>query len=491
MGIWCKLGDMDESITIGGIKIPRADWEKTPESVKNVVRNQEQRIPAIEERLGLNASNSSIPPSKQPAQAKEKKQEKGDRRKRGGQKGHKGFTRHLYEPSECSEIIDHQPETCKHCQTPLTGEDGQPYRHQIVEIPPVAPVVTEHRLHALTCCCCGQTTRAFLPDDVNSGYGERLQSLVALLSGAYRLSHNQVQTLMRDLWQVHLSTGTVNRIRQRVSQKLSQVVNEAKSYIMKSGTAYVDETGWSQNNGDGNNPEKASAWLWTAVSNNVAVYQVTLNRAGSSADALLGKNYTGLVVSDRYSVYNVFTVEQRQLCWAHLKRDFKRMAERSGASKEIGEALLKQTKRLFHWWHRVRDGTLSTELFQAAMARLRQSVHHLLSEAASLCHSSREQTPLRQNRTHLPANFKAGPALWKFVEVNAVEPTNNTAERALRTAVIWRDLSYGSWSRSGSEFVERLLTVVMSLRLQERPVLEFLIQVLHSEPVSLLPLPPE
>nr|WP_232251350.1 DUF6444 domain-containing protein [Oscillatoria acuminata] len=246
---------MDESITIGGIKIPRADWSKTPESVKNVVRNLEQRIAAIEERLGLNASNSSIPPSKQPPQAKEKKQEKGGRRrKRGGQKGHKGFTRHLYEPSECSEIIDHHPETCKHCQTPVTGEDGQPHRHQIVEIPPVAPVVTEHRLHALTCGCCGQTTRAQLPDDVNtSGYGERLQSLVALLSGAYRLSHNQVQTLMRDLWQVHLSTGTVNRIRQRVSQKLSQVVNEARSYIMASGTAYVDETSWSQNNGDGNN----------------------------------------------------------------------------------------------------------------------------------------------------------------------------------------------------------------------------------------------
>lgn len=483
---------MDESITIGGITIPRADWEKTPESVKNVVRNQEQRIAAIEERLGLNASNSSIPPSKQPPQAKEKKQEKGGRRKRGGQKGHKGFTRHLYEPSECSEIIDHQPETCKHCQAPLTGEDSQPYRHQIVEIPPVAPVVTEHRLHALTCGCCGQTTRAELPDGINSsGYGERLQSLVALLSGAYRLSHNQVKTLMRDLWQVNLSTGTVNRIRQRVSQKLSQVVNEARSYIMASGTAYVDETSWSQNNGDGNNPENASAWLWTAVSDNVAVYQVTLNRARSSALSLLGKNYTGLVVSDRYSVYNGWTVEQRQVCWAHLKRDFKRMAERSGASKEIGEALLKQTKRLFHWWHRVRDGTLSTELFQAAMARLRQSVHHLLSEAASLCHSSREQTPLAKTARTCQQILNLEPALWKFVEVNAVEPTNNTAERALRTAVIWRDLSYGSWSRSGSEFVERLLTVVMSLRLQERPVLEFLIQVLHSEPVSLLPLPPE
>jgi hypothetical protein len=125
------------------------------------------------------------------------------------------------------------------------------------------------------------------------------------------------------------------------------------------------------------------------------------------------------------------------------------------------------------------------------MARLRQSVHHLLSEAASRCDSSREQTPLAKTARTCQQILKLEPALWKFVEVNAVEPTNNTAERAFPRAVIWRDLSYGSWSRSGSEFVERLLTVVTSLRFQERPVLEFLIQVLHSEPVSLLPLPPE
>jgi hypothetical protein len=179
----------------------------------------------------------------------------------------------------------------------------------------------------------------------------------------------------------------------------------------------------------------------------VAVYQVTLNRARSSAEALLGKNYTGLVVSDRYSVYNGLDVEQRQVCWAHLKRDFKRIAERSGVSKEMGEALLKQTQRLFHWWHRVRDGTITTELFEAAMARLRQSVHHLSSEAASLCHSSTEQTPLAKTARTCEQILKLEPALWTFVEVKSVEPTNNTAERAFPRAVIWRDLSYGDWSR--------------------------------------------
>lgn len=483
---------MEESITIGGIKIPRADWEKTPESVKSLVSNLEQRIAAIEERLGLNASNSSIPPSKQPPQAKAEKKDKGSGRKRGGQKGHKGFGRRLYEPSQCSEIIEHQPETCKHCQAPLRGEDPQPYRHQIVEIPPVEPVVTEHRLHALTCQCCGQTTRAQLPEEVNpSGYGERLQSLVALLSGAYRLSHNQVKTLMADLWQVHLSRGTVNRIRQRVTQQLSQVVNEARAYVMASDQTNVDETSWSQNNGDGNNPENRLGWLWVAVACQVAVYQVSLSRGRGSLEALLGNNFAGVVTSDRYGVYKQYRVEQRQVCWAHLIRDLQRIAQRRGVSKEIGEALLKQAQRLFRWWHRVRDGTLSRELFEPAVARLRQRVHQLLTEAASLCDSSREQTPLARTARTCQEILKVEPALWTFVEVESVEPTNNAAERALRTAVIWRDLSYGSWSRAGSEFVERLLTVVTSLRLQERPLLEFLIQVLRSEPVSLLPLPSE
>ena len=315
--------------------------------------------------------------------------------------------------------------------------------------------------------------------------------MVALLCGAYRLSHEQVKNLMKELWGVRMSIGTLNRIRQTLSQQLAPSVNEAMAYVQKSELAYVDETSWKQNDGDGGNPEKKSSWLWVAACDSVTVYRVTLNRASRSAQELLGPTYEGLVVSDRYSAYNWLDRGQRQLCWAHLKRDFTRMSERSGVAGEIGQALLRQTKRLFRWWHRVRDGTLSWELFEVAMTRLRPRVHCLLSEAADLCEHPQEKTPLAQTARTCAMILKFEPALWTFVECRGIEPTNNTAERALRTAVIWRRLSFGSHSRVGSEFVARMLTVVTTLRTQGRSILDFLIQVLRHTSPSLLPLPPE
>ena len=483
----CKLGNMEEKLVIAGVEIPREDWEKTPASVKELILHLEQRLTTIEERLGLNSQNSSQPPSFDPPG--QKKTNMGQR-KRGAQKGHLGFGRYLYDHSECSEVVEHKPEHCQYGPSSLNGVDPNPYRHQIVEIPPVQLEIVEHRLHALDCPNCGRKTRGSLPEGVNpSGYGERLQGIVALLSGAYRLSHENVKNLMEELWGVRISIGSLNRIRQKVTQQLAESVSEAISHVQKSAVAYVDETSWKQHDGDGSNPERKSSWLWVAACGLVTVYRVTLNRAGCSAQELLGPTYGGLVVSDRYSAYNWLDLNQRQLCWAHLKRDFTRMSERSGVAGEIGQALLRQTQRLFRWWHRVRDGTLSWELFEMAMTRLRTSVHRLLSEAADLCEHRQEKTPLAKTARTCAMILKLESALWTFVDCPGIEPTNNTAERALRTAVIWRRLSFGSQSAGGSEFVARMLTVVTTLRTQGRSILDFLIQVLRCEATSLLPLP--
>lgn len=197
------------------------------------------------------------------------------------------------------------------------------------------------------------------------------------------------------------------------------------------------------------------------------------------------------MISDRYGAYNWLDLEQRQICWAHLKRDFVRISERAGASGEIGRALLQQTSKLFRWWHRVRDGTLSRELFEKAIGFLRSTLQRLLEEAVALCNSLQEKTPLGKTARACAQILKVEPALWTFVVHPGVEPTNNIAERALRTAVIWRRLSLGSQSAAGSEFVARLLTVVTSLRTQGRSVLDFLIETLLGHEPSLLPLPPE
>lgn len=479
---------MEEKITIGGVEIPRSDWEQTPVSVKAVVQSLSERLAEIEERLGLNSENSSIPPSK--ATTPGRKETKSSDGKRGGQKGHKGFGRKLYELSECSEVIEHKPTKCKHCQRELEGEDPNPNRHQIVELPKLVVAVSEHRLHELKCESCGQRTRAQWPEGVNkSGYGERMQSVVAVLSGEYHLSHGKVQRLLRELWEVGVSQSSINRMRQRVSEKLKSAVEEAQVYVRGSERVKVDETRWAQHDGDGQNPKRSSAWLWVALSQQVAVYRISLSRASSQAKALLGEQYRGVVSSDRFAGYNWLDPGQRQVCWAHLKRDFTRIAERSGVAGEIGRALLGQTRRLFRWWHRFRDGTLSPELFERAMTRLRLGFHALLTEAASFSGSRREKTPLAKTARTCQQLLKLEPALWRFAKSDGVEPTNNDAERALRGAVIWRGLSFGSQSRAGCDFVERMLTVTMSLRLQERPVLPFLIQVLRSESVSLLSSP--
>ena len=477
---------------IGGIEIPSKDWEQTPVSVKELIRHLEQRILNIEERLGLTSNNSSQPPSSDPPKAKKEKSRQ--KKKRGGQKGHKGFGRYLYEPDDCREVIEHQPKHCQHCHTELVGiePDPNPYRHQIVEIPPVKLEIVEHQLHALNCPNCRRKTRASLPPEVpHQGYGERLRATVGLLSGGYRLSHQNVKTLLWELWGVGISVGSINRIRQQISQSLRDCVEEARTYVQSSSVTHVDETGWKQHNGDGNNPEQKSSWLWGANSDLVTVYQVTLNRGQSSAKALLGEDYAGIVVSDRYGGYNWIPLEQRQICWAHLKRDLKRISQRSGVAGEIGQALLKLQQRLFRWWYKVRDGTISRHLFQDLVARLRQKFTQLLEEAASWCSSRQEKTPLAKTARTCAEILKVEPALWTFVTQVGVEPTNNRAERDLRGAVIWRKLSFGSHSAEGSEFVARSLTVVTTLRRQGRNVLDFLILALRSDSPSLLPLPPE
>jgi transposase len=203
---------------------------------------------------------------------------------------------------------------------------------------------------------------------------------------------------------------------------------------------------------------------------------------------MIGEQYPGIVISDRYSSYNWLEVEHRQVCWAHLKRDFTAMAERSGVSQVIGEALLKRQQRLFRWWHRVRDGTMSRADFETAVVALRQGFKAELESAAQLPIGQNEKTPLAKTVRTAKQLLKIEPALWTFVQIPGIEPTNNAAEQALRPAVIWRRTSFGSQSLAGSQFVARLLSVVTSLKAQERDVWEFLTLVCQAARFA-LPMP--
>ena len=464
-------------------------WEQTPLAVREYIRTLEARVAELEatvqrllERLQQDSHNSSRPPSSDPPQALRKRARRGPSgRKRGGQPGHPGQTRALVPTEEVDTIVPVKPQQCHRCQHPLQGEDPQPHRHQVTEVPPVKPLVTEYQLHRLYCPACGAATRADVPPGVpTGGFGPRVQAMVALCTGAYRLSKRTTQEAMADLFGIALSLGTIPQLEQATVQAVAAPVADAQAYVRAQPSAHLDETGWREG--------RTRAWLWVAVTAWVTVCVVRLSRGAKVAQELLGERFCGILVTDRWSAYTWYPTRWRQLCWAHLLRDFEAMSERGGRSQEIGEGLREQARQMFHWWHQGRDGTLTHARFRILIRPIRCRVARLL-KAGQTCGVPKTEAVCREIR-------KLYDALWTFVRVAGVEPTNNAAERAIRPGVLWRTGSFGTQSADGSRFVEAMMTVVATLRQQHRNVLAYLTEACQAaytgEPApSLLPCRPE
>jgi transposase len=355
-------------------------------------------------------------------------------------------------------VIPVTPERCRRCQQPLQGEDPQPQRHQVTEIPPVNPVITAYQVHRLVCPAGGEATRAALPAGVPpGGFGPRVQAITALCTGAYHLSKRTTQSVLQDLFGVTLCVGTLSTLEDATVQAVAKPVAEARADVQVQPTAYMDETGWREG--------QQRAWLWTAVTAYVTVFVVRLSRRAKVAQERLGEPFWGWLVTDRWHAYTWYPSWRRQVCWAHLRRDIEAMLARGGRSQEIGEALRAQARQLFHWWHRVRDGTLAHPTFARYRWPVRRDVERLL-EAGQTCGGPKTEGTCR-------AIFKRRQALGTFVRHAGVDPTNNAAERAIRPGVLWRQGSVGTQSPEGSRVVGAMMTVVATLTQQHRHVLDY------------------
>jgi transposase len=419
-----------------------------------------KRIAELEARLGLNSRNSSKPPSSDPPGIERPKSEASPR-KRGGQPGHEPSRRELLPPERVDQFEDHWPTVCEECKAALPAElrteVGEPSRQQVVEIPRIAAQVTEHRLHLQLCEACGHATEAPLPPHAPSGaFGPRLRALIALCAGRYRLSKRVTQELLADVLGVELSLGSVCNVERQVSEALAAPVEEARQFVRGQATVHADETGWRE--------AKSRAWLWTASTALVTVFQIAKSRGAVVAREMLGEHFAGFLVTDRWSAYE--WVELRQTCWAHLLRDFQGFVDRGGVGAALGEKLLEQSRIMFEMWHRVRDKTLPRRTFQRRMKPIEKRIVRLLRRAA-VCAEPRTAGMAREI-------LAQRDYLWTFVDNEGVEPTNNAAERAIRPAVLWRKGSFGTDSPEGSRFVERILTAVTTLKQQGRHVLDYL-----------------
>jgi transposase len=434
-------------------------------------------------RARQHSGTSSRPPSSDPPEAPKRPGRPPAGRRRGGQPGHRGHQRALLPIEAVDQAVVHRPEACPACETTLSEglpTVGERARQQVWDIPPVvAPEVVEHRYVTVVCPTCQARVAAARPPEVPEGqFGLRTQALVGLLHGRYRLSMRETVALLVTLWRLPLSVGSVPRLCARVSEALAAPYAEAQAAVQASRAVHVDETGWRC--------AGRRAWLWIAASAVATLFLVATSRAGTVVTRLLGAAFGGIVHSDRFTAYRVIPVEQRQVCWAHLDRNFAAVAGWGGAIGLWGLNAQELVDQLFAVWHRYQRGELDRPAMARALRPVRRAVEALLARGVA-CGAG----PVPGLAAELQALW---PALWTFVAVPGVEPTNNAAERGLRPAVLRRKGSFGTQSDAGSRFVERLMTVSATCQQHQRPLFPFLVDALaahqrgHPAP-QLLPTP--
>lgn len=404
--------------------------------------------------------NSSLPPSSEHPHAKPPPPQPKSKKQRGGQPGHEKHERALIPSEQCQQVVPVKPQRCRRCRRKLSGHDPAPLRHQVWELPPIEPQVSEYQLHRLSCPC-GTTTCAALPPGVPRGQaGPRLIALVALLMGCFRQSKRRVALFLEQVLNQPCSPGWVIKLQNRATAALRPAYDELVAQLPAQKQLGIDETPTKQG------PDKG--WLWTSVAATFTVFTIRTTRAATVLTELLGTDYRGVVNCDRAKMY--YSQQRLQWCWAHLRRDFQALIDSGdGVKKRLGHDLLRPTRKLFQLWARYRDGTLTRLGFQRLMKPIQQEIDALLLRGAFAGIGMAEE--LSNHRDWL----------WTFVEVEGVEPTNNASERALRHAVIWRKLSFGTQSQQGSRFVETLLTVVETCRQQSRNVFTFVARAVEAQ----------
>ena len=398
----------------------------------------------------------SKPPAKNPSP-----------RKPGGQPGHPPHLKQMLPAERVCETHAIVPEQCERCQHTLPAQRGpndpEPTRFQVAELPEIKANIIEYQGHARTCPCCGEVTRAVIPAAVRAhSIGPGLASFMAYLVGNCGLSKRRVEELVEAVFEVPVALGTIAKLEQEMSAALEPAHQEAAAAVKKAPVKHADETGWKK--------AGHKRWLWVVATTNVVYFLIHRLRNAAVAMLLLGATLRGILCSDRWKAYDWVPLMQRQVCWAHLKRNFEKLLERSAKSKQIGQACLDIKDKVFEAWHLYRGGGIDWETLDDRIAPLMLQLADVLQ--------SGERSRDRRLARFCARVMKVYPALWTFVVTDGVEPTNNHAERVQRLAVLWRKNCFGCHSDLGCRFVERLLTVVQTLRVQRRSVFQYLKEAL-------------
>lgn len=400
----------------------------------------EKRVAELEERLNLNSKNSSKPPSTDQKRNKQKP--------RGGAvKGHKGHHRKLSE--EVDKRIHVPIDICPECgSTDLSKRPPRIFQQH--ELPDIKPIITEIECEKAHCKNCRKNFVAPLPKEYDqSAFGPRLISTIGLCSSAYRMSKRSIQTMLKTLLGVDISLGSIPAMESKVAEGLKPCFEELVAKIDACKVAYVDETSFRQ--------EAKSHYIWTVTTDQMAMIRVLPTRGLDSLKEVRPREHSGITVTDRYQVYSY---QRHQYCLAHIYRDFKKFAARDGPDKEIGKRALFEMAEIF-----VACRLNCRKTMQQRVSYRKKRLQEILYDGLA----NGSETFSRFAERILNEYGK----LFLFTRYEGVDSTNNAAERTLRHIVMWRKTSYGTQSERGSRFLERAVSIWMTLKKQNREILPF------------------
>ena len=466
-----------------------ADGERQIAEREKQIADAEKQIADLERQLALrklNSTNSSKPPSSDglAGEPRPRGRPKKSRRKAGGQPGHRGAHRPLVPPERVNEIRLILPEQCQHCGHALPGQveqvqtTGSVQRHQVTELPPIQPRIIEYQCHRVICPECGESTRAEVPEEATGHFGPQLAALIAYLTVVCRMPRRVVEALLAQVLGIEISLGSTQKCWEEASQAVAAPCQELEQQLRDEPVLNADETGWRTNG--------KKRFLWVFVAARYVVYTVAATRGSEVLVGLLGAVFQGVLCSDRFSAYLKYHKGKAQFCWAHLKRTLLGMVEftKSSEVERFCRDALAQHARLFRLWHKFRGGQIDRRQLILRSLPIQKQIVELAERHLDSQH--------REVFNLATALFVYNERLFVFLEKEGVEPTNNSAERALRTGVQWRKICFGNRSAAGELATARLLTVAETCDLRKLNTLAYLATAIadhrRRQPVkSLLP----
>jgi transposase len=434
------------------------DWAQTPPAVQaylhtvhDALAQLHERVETLEARLAQNSTTSSRPPSSDSPYKKPRRRTNATTaRKAGGKPGHPGHRQALLSPTTVYEV---RPECCACGNTTLTCLRPY-YTHQVLELPPITVEVTHWVLHQGWCPDCGRWSKAQVPAEHATGYGPRFSALMGEVAGAYGNGRRIVQTLCASVLGVPISLGAIQKVLDRVAHAIAPHYQAIATHVRHAAVNYIDETPWFLTH--------TLQWLWVMVSDAAAFYMIHPHRSKEAFAALID-DWAGILVSDGYGVYRHW-VQARQTCLAHLIRSARGLAARENPDlAACGTWALAELQRLCHMATAPPTGG-EWRAWYARLCKFIDQYHDHTDDAGRFA-----RRLLREM-----------DSLWVFLAQHGVEPTNNRAERALRFGVLWRKRSLGTASTKGNHWVERILSLRETCRLQARSTYTVLVDAVAS-----------